>query len=99
LIREDDIEVYLRQVTHRNKLTKLVNKFLSRCKWLPLLKKNEIYEKAVTAFFAQKQANIERQKNFVEQISERCKRSNIMNAELQKELSQITDSYYCNQYD
>lgn len=36
LIREDDIEVYIRGVSHRNKINKLVNKFMSRLKWLPM---------------------------------------------------------------
>jgi hypothetical protein len=35
LVREDDIEVYIRGVAHRNKINKLVNKYMSRLKWLP----------------------------------------------------------------
>ena len=33
IIREDDIEVYLRDVTYRNKCSKVINKFMSRLKW------------------------------------------------------------------
>lgn len=36
LIREDDIEVYTRGVTYRNKINRVMNKFLSRLKWLPM---------------------------------------------------------------
>ena len=36
LIREDDVEVYLRGVSYKSKLLKVMNKFLSRLKWLPL---------------------------------------------------------------
>jgi hypothetical protein len=44
LIREDDIEVYIRQVSYRNKVAKLVNKYIARLKWLPLKHKQQIYE-------------------------------------------------------
>jgi hypothetical protein len=54
LIREDDIEVYIRGVAHKNKLNKTVNKFISRLKWLPMLHKQTIYEGAVTGFYNQK---------------------------------------------
>jgi len=39
LIREDDIEVYIRGVAHRNKINRMFNKYISRLKWLPMLKK------------------------------------------------------------
>lgn len=47
LIREDDIEVYIRSVCHRSKINKVANKFMSRLKWLPMLKKFEIFETAI----------------------------------------------------
>lgn len=51
LVREDDIEVYIRGVSHRNKLTKTVNKFINRLKWLPMLHKQAIYEDSITSYF------------------------------------------------
>jgi len=36
LIREDDIEVYMRGVSYKNKVAKTVNKFMTRLKWIPL---------------------------------------------------------------
>lgn len=43
-IREDDLEVYLRCVTYSGKVTKMVNKFLARLKWLPLSKRFDVFE-------------------------------------------------------
>ena len=47
LLREDDIEIYTRSVTYRNKVSKVVNKFMSRLKWLPMLHRYDIFEKAI----------------------------------------------------
>lgn len=47
LIREDDVEVYIRGVSYRNKVNKLVNKFMSRLKWMPLERRFEIFTLAV----------------------------------------------------
>jgi predicted transcriptional regulator len=44
LIREDDVEVYLRATSYRNKVSKLVNKFISRLKWLPMQHRSAIFE-------------------------------------------------------
>lgn len=35
LIREDDIEVYLRGVTYLNKVNRSINKLIQRVKWMP----------------------------------------------------------------
>jgi len=58
LLREDDVEIFTRSTTYRNKVSKLVNKFMSRLKWLPLLHRYNIYEKAIESKHDQKQANI-----------------------------------------
>jgi hypothetical protein len=50
-VRADDIEVFVRGTTYRNKVNKVMNKFLARLKWVALQSKNEIYEKAVEAYF------------------------------------------------
>ena len=36
LLREDDIEIFTRSVSYRNKVSKVVNKFMSKLKWLPM---------------------------------------------------------------
>ena len=54
LIREDDIEIYTRAVSYRNKVSRVVNKFMSRLKWMPLQHRFEIFERAHQAFLRQK---------------------------------------------
>lgn len=61
LIREDDIEVYLRGVTYRNKINRVVNKLMSRLKWLPMQKRYDIFEEAVTKHQSIKKNNIKKQ--------------------------------------
>lgn len=51
LLREDDIEIFTRSVSYRNKVNKVANKFMSRLKWLPLQHRFEIYEKALHSKF------------------------------------------------
>ena len=50
LIREDDIEVYVRGTTYRNKINKTVNKLISRLKWLALDQKYAIMESAISCY-------------------------------------------------
>ena len=68
LLREDDIEIFTRSVTYRNKVSKVVNKFMSRLKWVPMLHRYEIFEKALESKNDQKQANIKAQFDFIDQI-------------------------------
>jgi hypothetical protein len=58
-IRMDDIEIYLRQVTYEQKINKLVNKFLTRVKWIPLTKKFEIFNESVIAYNKIKEGNLQ----------------------------------------
>jgi hypothetical protein len=44
LIREDDVEIFTRGTAYRNKVSRVVNKFMSRLKWLPLQHRYDIYE-------------------------------------------------------
>jgi len=73
LIREDDIEVYMRGVTYRNKINKVVNKFMSRMKWVPLRNRYDIFEKAIESGISLKQANIKRQTDMLERVTNRVK--------------------------
>jgi hypothetical protein len=50
LIREDDIEVFVRATTYKNKLTKVVNKFICRLKWLAIESKYKVFECAITEY-------------------------------------------------
>lgn len=43
-IRQDDFEVYLRHKTYNNKLNRFANKLINKLKWLPYLKRFEIWE-------------------------------------------------------
>ena len=61
LLREDDVEVYMRGVAYRNKILKTVNKLMSRLKWVPLRSKTDIFERAIEEHFNLKQRNIDRQ--------------------------------------
>jgi hypothetical protein len=60
LIREDDVEVYMRGVSYRQKLTSVANKFISRLKWLPWLEKQTIFEQSIEQHFKLKQDNLNR---------------------------------------
>jgi hypothetical protein len=68
LIREDDVEVYLRGTSYRGKLLKLMNKFLSRLKWLPLQSRYEVYESALIANKMLIKRNKKRQKEEIKKI-------------------------------
>lgn len=52
MIREDDVEIYMRGVSYRNKVSKVANKYMSRLKWLPMQHRYAIMEKAHEAFLA-----------------------------------------------
>jgi len=86
LIREDDIEVYIRSVAHRNKINKLVNKYMSRLKWLVKREKYQIFENSIADFFAAKNSNIEKQKSFVGKIRENAIKTRVMTPQLEHEL-------------
>ena len=99
LIREDDIEIYTRAVSYRNKVSKLVNKFMSRLKWTPLQHRYTIFENAYKAFKQQKNSNIEQQNRMVERIEERIKTHHTMTVELQEEMQEVLNNTYVKKYD
>ena len=58
-IRQDDFEVYLRLKTYGNKLNRLGNKFLSKIKWLPYLKRLEMWKESRESIYQyRKQAEL-----------------------------------------
>lgn len=74
LIREDDVEVYLRGVSYKGKLLKLMNKYLSRLKWLPLQNRYEVYESALIANKMLIKQNKKLQKEDIKKIRARMRR-------------------------
>jgi hypothetical protein len=61
LIKEDDVEVFVRSTVYKNKVNKTLNKLISRLKWIANKSKFEIYEQAVGSYFKIKNKNIEQQ--------------------------------------
>ncbi len=61
IIRQDDVEVYLRQVTYDQRINRLMSKFLARLKWLPMYRRYDIFIDAVEGFNKIRQTNIAKQ--------------------------------------
>jgi hypothetical protein len=99
LIRDDDVEVYMRGVSHRNKILKTVNKFMGRLKWLPLAKKWKIFEEAVEQAWDQVNKNIERQNELKDQIKERYKKHSLPSADLEREVDAVLKQYHCSRFE
>lgn len=87
LIREDDIEVFMRATSYKNKINKVTNKFISRLKWVPMKHRYEIFEKAIEGHFSMKNQNIQRQKDMVDRVAARVHKTHIMTPTLQAELN------------
>lgn len=68
IIRQDDVEVYLRSITYDQRINRLMSKFLARLKWLPLYRRFEIWTDAVEAFNKIKEGNLSNQEILVEKI-------------------------------
>lgn len=80
------MQIFSRSCSYRNKVSKAVNKFMSRLKWLPMLHRFEIYEKAIESKLKQKEANIQAQLDFIEKIDSRARSMHIVNPEVEQEL-------------
>ena len=74
----------MRAVSHKNKLLKTVNKFLSRVKWLSLAKRYDIYENAVTSYFNQKKRNVDRQQDMCQRVESKISSQQVMTPELKQ---------------
>lgn len=98
LIREDDIEVYIRGISYRNKINKLVNKFMSRLKWLPMEQRYDILTQAVKMHHEIKEANIKSQIDFKNLRSKKCRDAHLINVNQELELKAIEENSYCNVY-
>lgn len=98
-MREDDIEVYIRGVAHRNKINKLSNKFISRLKWLPMKAKYDIFENAIGDHFNIKNKNLERQNLIHDRVKARTHKNNIMTPELEADLNHVLNNYHCKKFE
>ena len=94
LLREDDLEIYTRSVSYRNKVSKVVNKWMSRLKWLPMLHRFEVYERAIASKERQKAANIQAQFDFIDQIDARARSMHTVTPEFEFELNDILNCHY-----
>ena len=94
LLREDDLEIFTRSVSYRNKVSKVVNKWMSRLKWLPMLHRFEVYERAIASKERQKAANIQAQFDFIDQIDARARSMHTVTPELEYELNDILNCHY-----
>lgn len=95
IIKQDDIEVYLRTVCYDQKVNKLMTKFLARLKWLPLHARFDIWNETVESFCKVKENNIHRQEKLLEKIH--AKGTAIIppeQHEQQEEFKKILGSYY-----
>jgi hypothetical protein len=99
LVREDDIEVYLRATSYRNKVSRVVDKYISRLKWFPMQHRYSIFEEAVLMGKTIKAENIAAQKALHRQIYERSTASSLMSTEFEAELRDVLDGYYCERYE
>ena len=101
LIREDDVEIWLRSVTYRNKVSKVVNKFMSRLKWLPMQSQYKIYEEAMKRNKEIKDSNIERQLKLINEVETRAKElqlNHVKSPEMRAELDDIIKNYFASKY-
>ena len=98
MLREDDVLIYTRSCSYRNKVSKAVNKFMSRLKWLPMLHRYDIYEKALESKNIQKEANIKEQIDFINRIDARARNMHTVTPEVEQELQQILNSHYVRMY-
>ena len=84
----------MRSVSYRNKVSKVVNKFMSRLKWLPMLKRYNIYKKALESKFEEKMKNLKEQFDFIDKIDERARKHHIVTPEMETELNEILNQQY-----
>ena len=84
----------MRSTSYRNKVNKVVNKFMSRLKWLPMQHRFEIYEQSVQSKLRHKEANIKQQFDFIDRIDARAKSMHIVTPEFENELNDILNCHY-----
>jgi hypothetical protein len=58
IIKQDDVEIYLRSICYDQKINRLMSKFLARIKWLPLQARFDIWNETVESYCKIKDLNI-----------------------------------------
>ena len=79
-------------------MSKVVNKFMSRLKWIPMLHRYEIYEKAIESKLQQKELNLKKQFDFIDRIDSRAREFVTMTPEVELELNDILNQHYARVY-
>jgi len=97
-IRADDMEVYLRSTTYTGKVTKMVNKFLARLKWLPLARRFDIFDCMVKKYKDIRAENIAAQVKFWDNIQKHTVAKNVITPEMNAELQEIRDQLHIISY-
>ena len=67
-IRQDDFEVYLRQKTYNNKITRQANKLIGQLKWLPYLKRLDIWKESREIMYEYRQNAINERQTILSHI-------------------------------
>lgn len=68
MIREDDIEVYIRGTTYKNKINKTTNKLISHLKWVPMRDKSKIFAASVASMNSLKTQSVKRQQKMADRV-------------------------------
>jgi hypothetical protein len=97
-IRSDDIEVYTRHVAYSGKINKVVNKFMSKLKWMPMCSRFDIFEAMINQYFFIRDENLKDQAKLLEDIDADAKASNLGTQELLDELRKIRAGAHYSQY-
>jgi hypothetical protein len=97
-IRADDIEVYLRHVAYAGKINKVVNKFLSRLKWMPMCSRFDVFEAVINRYFFIREANLKDQAKALDDIDADARESNLGTQDLADELRRIRANAHVTQY-
>lgn len=67
----DDIDVYLRHVTYEQKINREAEKFIQRCKWVPLTHRFEIFQESIEYVQSLKIESLERQREHSKAVDEK----------------------------
>lgn len=69
MLRLDDIDVYLRQITYEEKISRTAERFIQKAKWLPLSHRFELYKKSVFYFQQLRTKEYDKHDAFIKEIN------------------------------
>jgi hypothetical protein len=67
----DDIDVYLRQVTYEQKINREAERFIQRCKWVPLSHRFEIFQESIEYVQGLRSESLGRQRELCKAVDEK----------------------------